>query len=193
MKYFNLAITITILSLFSVGSTANELPSHLDKYLSTYAGKYEIILRHFENSSDPLPVKLREFEKATEAQKSEFRKIMRDEYSIGPFNVAKKFTCTKGSSGGSKKCGPHCVETPNANAVYDNGSGHVLWNNDPNKRKSWGKASGDKKYCYTKKKSGKGKDKYTVGARFELPKSHVYDKAEKDVSDLFNYIITNAE
>jgi hypothetical protein len=193
MKYVNIIISIFILVFVSTNVNGNELPTHLDKYLSTYAGKYEIVLRHFENNTDPLPIKLRDFEKATEALKGEFRGTMRKIYAKGPFKVSGKFQCTKGSSGGSKKCGPHCVSTPDTNAVYEIGSGHVLWNNDPNKRKSWGKASGKSEYCYTKKKSGKGKDKYTVGASFALPKAYVYDKAEKDVYALFNYIITNAE
>lgn len=190
-RLFYVTVLLSIVCQFPLAN-ASELPDYLKPYLVEYDGKYKIIIDSFKDSDLSLGEKLKEYEKSLGIIKSEVRNKLIAELSEGPFSVSGNHSCTKGYSGGSKTCGPHCVESPNDEALYVAGSGHVLWNRDPAQRKNWGKEVGDQKYCYTKKKSGKGKDKYSVHATFAIPEAITLKKADKGVTTLFNYIITKS-
>lgn len=81
MKVVTLRAIVTFMSLFIVCSAFADLPDHLEPLYQEYDFKYRSAIEQFRNSSESIPVKLKNFDMAVDNLRSRVRSKMIQRYN----------------------------------------------------------------------------------------------------------------
>jgi hypothetical protein len=170
----------------SITAQDNSMSKHvtpLDNYFSDYKGKYDLILKHFENSNEPLNVKLKSFENELDLLKNDFKAKRTKEYEAVQKSGSKGHSCTKGYSGGTKKCGQKCIADPGSEFYTKQ-----QWISKSSKG-ALRFTPGTNKVCIYLQKSGKGRVEASVSATFRLKPILILQQVDAESKILFKKIM----
>ena len=150
-------------------------------YFPEYSGLYEVLLEStIRNPDMSTDERLRRFSEGLKKLREQFRTQRADEYkSKAWLSHWKSHSCTKGSSGGTKRCGWKYIDAPlpgmitKAGEVEHDGRGKVRIKNN-----------GQRVGIYLEK-SGRGKKKGKIRATFRFSNSYISGAVERDQEDLF--------
>lgn len=167
---------------YSQNKAMSKYVQSVDNYYIDYKGKYDLIFKYFEsNNSTSISQKIKDFEIEVDKLKNDFKKKRTTEYSKIEKTTSKGHSCTKGNSGGTKQCGWKCTSWP--------GYGFYTQQKWITKSKKGKLKWDEKKACIYLQKSGKGKVKASVSAKYKLKPNLIRSQVDEELKGLFKKIM----
>jgi hypothetical protein len=155
----------------------------LDNYISDYRDKHNLINDFLKNDTTlTLTQKLQEYEAQMGLLKKDFKQKRKAEYDAIEKTTSVSHSCTKGNSGGTKKCGTKCTSPPTsdfytkAEWITKFGQGSFSVN-------------GDIGGCIYLQKSGKGKIAGSISAKYKIRPSTILTQVDAETKKLFNRVV----
>jgi hypothetical protein len=180
----NLILIISALLFFNISSAQKtDVIQYVDS-LNVYYNHYSDQLRNYRLAviaADELS-SLEKYEKYTQGKKDlmeEFKAERLLEFTAIPNEKrGVSHSCTKGNSGGTKKCGTKCISVPKgflkvAGTFTSSGSGV---------------SENDNGACITLQKSGKGRNSGSASAEYKIDIAYVNLLLQKEARKLFGDI-----
>ncbi|MEJ1139814.1 hypothetical protein [Stenotrophomonas sp. CCNWLW162] len=171
---------------------ANTSLKPLDYYFVKFKGEHDVMRDAVKNDPTiPSNQKPRIYRERFEELQERFKSERSAEYAAQRAIVERDHSCTKGSSGGTKKCGAKCAEAPSSEWFTDPGMVQSL-NEDgtPASRRASTKADGSAACIYLQK-SGKGRIFVRVKATFKYRPDFILRAVDADNTAVFSRIVTD--
>ncbi|ELC7322395.1 MULTISPECIES: hypothetical protein [Stenotrophomonas] len=192
MGRFASVILLALLSAAPSSAAANASLKPLDYYFVKFKGEHDVMRDAIKNDPDiPSSQKPVAYKERFEELQGRFKAERSTEYASQRAIVVQDHSCTKGSSGGTKKCGTKCASAPSPEWFTEASMVESLQeNNAPNKRKATIKPDGSAACIYLQK-SGKGRLFVRVKATFKYRPDFILRAVDADNTAVFKKIVTD--
>jgi len=179
---------ILIIALFTTSALADvSLPS-INPHYTSYKGLHDVMMHSVENDSSlTTGQKMAEYTKRLNRLKTKFRNKREKEYKSVVVNKTKGNSCTKGYSGGSKRCDKY-IDAPVNYYTKPAWTAKYKENGTPMNRQATVENNGQRVWTRIKK-SGKGRYYEQIRAEFRLKPLYIQESLYKDTTYLFNKIL----
>jgi hypothetical protein len=183
--HFQIFILTILMSFNGIAQDAKtaKYVQPLDNYISDYRDKHNLINDYFErNTTLTLSQKLQEYEVQMGLLKNDFKQKRKAEYNAIKQTISVSHSCTKGNSGGTKKCGTKCTSAPTPDFytktewIKNYGQGRFSVN-------------GDIGGCIYLQKSGIGTISGSVSAIYKIRPAVILTQIDLETKKLFNRIV----
>lgn len=168
---------------------ATDKVSNIDDYYTNYKGLHDVMMHSVMNDSSlSTSQKMMEYTKRLTELKQKFRSERLNEYTRVVISLSKGNSCTKGYSGGSKRCDKY-IDAPENFYTKPDWTGKYKENGTPMNKQA--EVSGNGKRVWTRiKKSGQGKYYEEIRADFRYEPLFVERTLNNEVTMLFNRILS---